>query len=97
MWTPTRYLRIDGNTANNIFIESQGRWLHNGIEIKFDKNTITGYIDQGVVLPLRVSLRKDTTTQNSLMPTTLENIAQAVDSAKLGGQAYQTTTTIPPT
>ena len=85
VWTPTRYLRIDGNTANDIFIESQGRWLHNGIEIKFDKNTITGYIDQSVFATKSfVTQGYYNTTQSDA--NYLGKTAQATDSAKLGGQ-----------
>ena len=48
VWTNHRYIRVDGNTSNPVFIESEGVWMHNGVEVKFDKNTITGYIDPTV-------------------------------------------------
>lgn len=45
VWTDHRFIRIDGNTNNPTFIESEGVWKHNGIEVKFDTATITGFID----------------------------------------------------
>lgn len=48
VWSASRYIRVDGNPNNSVFIETAGKWLHNGIEVKFDSATITGYIDQSI-------------------------------------------------
>lgn len=40
VWTPSRYIRIDGNTANNVFVESKGVWMHNGYTIDFNPETL---------------------------------------------------------
>jgi hypothetical protein len=45
VWTDHRFIRIDGNVTNSTFIQSEGVWMHNGVEVKFDTATITGYID----------------------------------------------------
>ena len=85
VWTPTRYIRIDGNSNNNTFIESWGTWMHNGKPVSFDSETITTYVNQDIIAS------KNFVTEGYYNKTQsdanyLGKTAQATDSAKLGGQ-----------
>ena len=45
-WSQNKFFRIDGNNSN-VFIESWGKWLHNGYEILTSSNLNQAIVDLG--------------------------------------------------
>lgn len=43
VWSQATYFRIDGNNPTN-FIESAGRWIHNGVEVVFTTAGLSGIL-----------------------------------------------------
>lgn len=84
VWSSTRYLRLDGSGTNPIFLETQGRWLHNGVEVNFTTAGITAMIDPALFASKNYV---DTGFYNRTQSDShyLGIASQAADSAKLGG------------
>ncbi len=87
VWTPSRYIRIDGNTGNNVFIESKGVWMHNGYTIDFNPETLKtsiGFDPANFATKNYVDTNFYNTAQSDGRYLGIN--ATAADSAKLGGQ-----------
>lgn len=86
VWSASKYFRVDGDPSNPIFIETQGRWLHNGVEVKFDTSTLTGFVDPSV-FATRSYLDGGFYTKSAADAAFLGKSAVAADASKLGGIA----------
>lgn len=88
VWTPSRYIRIDGNTANNVFVESKGVWMHNGYTIDFNPDTLKttiGFDPANFATKNYVDTNFYNRTESDGRYLGIN--ATAADSAKLGGVA----------